>query len=31
MRPDHAFKVFADERVNYVFLLMSLAADAHHA
>ena len=28
MRPDHPFKIFADQRNNYVFLLESLAADS---
>jgi hypothetical protein len=28
MRPDHPFKLFADQRNSYVFLLESLAADA---
>jgi len=28
MRPDHPFKLFADKRINYVFLVESLATDA---
>jgi hypothetical protein len=28
MRPDHPFKIFTDQRNNYVFLLASLAADS---
>jgi hypothetical protein len=28
MRPDHPFKIFTDQRNNYVFLLESLAANS---
>lgn len=28
MRPDYPFKIFYDQRLNYVFLLESLATDA---
>lgn len=28
MRPDYGHKTFKDERGNYVFLLLALAADA---
>jgi hypothetical protein len=31
MRPDHPFKIFTDERTNYVFLLESLATDARNS
>jgi len=28
MRPDYAFKLFADQRGRYVFLINSLATDS---
>lgn len=28
MRPDYGHKIFSDERGNYVFLLLALAADS---
>ncbi len=28
MRPDYPFKIFFDQRNNYVFLMASLAADS---
>ncbi len=28
MRPDYSHKVFSDERVHYIFLVMMLATDS---
>jgi hypothetical protein len=28
MRPDYAYKLFTDQRRRYIFLVLSLAADA---
>ena len=28
MRPDYAYKLFTDQRLRYIFLILSLATDA---
>jgi hypothetical protein len=27
MRPDYAYKIFTDQRLRYIFLILSLATD----
>ena len=28
MRPDYAYKIFNDQRLRYIFLILSLSTDA---
>lgn len=28
MRPDYSYKLFTDQRLRYIFLILSLATDA---